>query len=86
MDEKRIGAYTRVSTGMQSSESQLSEIKNYLKALTDLAKLQHLHKEDKSKEKEKKEEKPFTKAEEKAIKDRTASVLGESWTESSVKH
>lgn len=57
------------------------EIRNYLKACSDLAKLQHLLQKEKDdgKGKEKKES-PFSKEETKRLNARLKETLGDSWT------
>jgi hypothetical protein len=60
------------------------EIKNLLKALSDLAKLQHLLQKDKEDSGDKsKEVSPFTPDEEKELDERLTATLGDSWIESS---
>lgn len=56
------------------------EIRNYLKACSDLAKLQHLLQREKDEDKPKKKESPFTEVQEKAINDRVAKTIPE-WNE-----
>ena len=64
-------------------EGSHQEIKNYLKALADLAKLQHLHKPDKTKDDDdKKKESPFSAEEEARLDARLRETLGDSWIES----
>ena len=58
------------------------EIRNYLKACSDLAKLQHLLQKEKDDGKDKvKKESPFTEAQEKAINERVDSTLNNKWNE-----
>jgi len=59
------------------------EIRNYLKACSDLAKLQHLLQREKDEDKPKKKESPFSDAETKKLNARLKETLGDTWTESS---
>ena len=58
------------------------EIRNYLKACSDLAKLQHLLQREKDDDKPKKKESPFSKEETAKLNARLKETLGDSWIES----